>query len=239
MQVAKKEGAKILGIVNVTTSSLARISDAFLSTNCGPEIGVAATKSFTGQLALAYAVTDRLAEGKLRAGEAAEFVAAIEKVISTSQPVIEKMAADMKDVNDIYLLGRSIHYPIALEGALKLKELSYVHAEGVAAGELKHGPLALMEKNVLVILLAPHDATYNDSISNAHEIKARGATVIGVSDIKDDIYDHWIEIPHLDQEAFYPIVEVIPLQMLSYYLALAKNADPDYPRNLAKSVTVK
>ena len=239
VKVAKKEGAKILGIVNVTTSSLARISDAFLSTNCGPEIGVAATKSFTGQLALAYAVTDRLAEGKLRAGEAAEFVAAIEKVISTSQPVIEKMAADMKDVNDIYLLGRSIHYPIALEGALKLKELSYVHAEGVAAGELKHGPLALMEKNVLVILLAPHDATYNDSISNAHEIKARGATVIGVSDIKDDIYDHWIEIPHLDQEAFYPIVEVIPLQMLSYYLALAKNADPDYPRNLAKSVTVK
>ena len=239
VKVAKKEGAKILGIVNVTTSSLARISDAFLSTNCGPEIGVAATKSFTGQLALAYAVTDKLAEGKLRAGEAAEFVAAIEKVISTSQPVIEKMAADMKDVNDIYLLGRSIHYPIALEGALKLKELSYVHAEGVAAGELKHGPLALMEKNVLVILLAPHDATYNDSISNAHEIKARGATVIGVSDIKDDIYDHWIEIPHLDQEAFYPIVEVIPLQMLSYYLALVKNADPDYPRNLAKSVTVK
>jgi glutamine---fructose-6-phosphate transaminase (isomerizing) len=239
VKVAKKEGAKILGIVNVTTSSLARISDAFLSTNCGPEIGVAATKSFTGQLALAYAVTDRLAGGKLRAGEASEFVAAIEKVISTSQPVIEKMAADMKDVNDIYLLGRSIHYPIALEGALKLKELSYVHAEGVAAGELKHGPLALMEKNVLVILLAPHDATYNDSISNAHEIKARGATVIGVSDIKDDIYDHWIEIPHLDQEAFYPIVEVIPLQMLSYYLALAKNADPDYPRNLAKSVTVK
>ena len=239
VKVAKKQGARILGIVNVTTSSLARISDAFLSTNCGPEVGVAATKSFTGQLALAYAVTDRLADGKLRAGETAEFVAAIEKVISTSQPVIEKMAADMKDVNDIYLLGRSIHYPIALEGALKLKELSYVHAEGVAAGELKHGPLALMEKNTLVILLAPHDATYKDSISNAHEIKARGATVIGISDIKDEIFDHWIEIPHLDQEAFYPIVEVIPLQMLSYYMALVKNADPDYPRNLAKSVTVR
>jgi glucosamine--fructose-6-phosphate aminotransferase (isomerizing) len=239
IKIAKKQGARILGIVNVTTSSLARISDCFLSTNCGPEIGVAATKSFTGQLALAYAVADRLSEGKLRAGESAEFVAAVEKVISSSQPVIEKMAAEMKDVNDIYLLGRSLHYPIALEGALKLKELSYVHAEGVAAGELKHGPLALMEKNVLVILLAPHDATYNDSISNAHEIKARGATVIGISDVKDDIYDHWIQIPHLDQEAFYPIVEVIPLQMLSYYMALAKNADPDYPRNLAKSVTVK
>ncbi|MEO9295393.1 MAG: glutamine--fructose-6-phosphate transaminase (isomerizing) [Nitrososphaera sp.] len=239
IKIAKKQGAKILGIVNVTTSSLARISDCFLSTNCGPEIGVAATKSFTGQLALAYAVADRLSGGKLRAGEAAEFVAAVEKVIASSQPIIEKMAAEMKDINDIYLLGRSMHYPIALEGALKLKELSYVHAEGVAAGELKHGPLALMEKNVLVILLAPHDATYNDSISNAHEIKARGATVIGISDVKDDVYDHWIQIPHLDQEAFYPIVEVIPLQMLSYYMALAKNADPDYPRNLAKSVTVK
>jgi len=239
VKIAKKQGARVLGIVNVTTSSLARISDVFLSTNCGPEIGVAATKSFTGQLALAYAVTDRLAGGKLRAGDAAEFVGAVEKVIATSQPVIEKMVQDMKDINDIYLLGRSIHYPIALEGALKLKELSYVHAEGVAAGELKHGPLALMEKNTLVILLAPHDATYADSISNAHEIKARGATVIGISDIKDDIYDHWIQIPHMDQEAFYPIVEVIPLQMMAYYLALAKNADPDYPRNLAKSVTVK
>lgn len=239
VKIAKKQGAKVLGIVNVVTSSLARISDVFLSTNCGPEIGVAATKSFTGQLALAYAVTDRLSGGKLKAGEGAEFVNAIEKVISTSQPVIEKMAEGMKEVNDIYLLGRSIHYPIALEGALKLKELSYVHAEGVAAGELKHGPLALMEKNTLVILLAPQDATYADSISNAHEIKARGATVIGISDAKDEVYDHWIQIPHMDQEAFYPIVEVIPLQMLSYYMALAKNADPDYPRNLAKSVTVK
>lgn len=239
VKIARKQGTKVLGIVNVVTSSLARTSDAFLSTNCGPEIGVAATKSFTGQLALVYAITARLSGGKLAAGEGAEFVGAVEKVIAACQKPIEDMATRMKDANDIYLLGRSIHYPIALEGALKLKELAYVHAEGVAAGELKHGPLALMEKNTLVILLSPRDATYSDSISNAHEIKARGATVIGISDAKDDVYDHLIEIPRMEQEAFYPLVEVIPLQMLAYYLALAKNADPDYPRNLAKSVTVK
>lgn len=239
VKIAKKQGAKILSIVNVTTSSLARTSDCFLSTNCGPEIGVAATKSFTGQLALAYAITDRLSGGMLKAGEKAEFVGAVERVIASSQPAVEKLAKGMNDVNDIYLLGRSVHYPIALEGALKLKELAYVHAEGVAAGELKHGPLALMEKNTLVILLAPQDATYNDSISNAHEIKARGATVVGISNANDGVYDHWIEIPRMSEEAFYPIVEVIPLQLLAYYLALAKNADPDYPRNLAKSVTVK
>ena len=239
VKMARARGSKVLAIVNVTTSSLARGSDCFLSTNCGPEIGVAATKSFTGQLALAYSVTDRLAGGSLKAGEKAEFVEAAEKVIAMCQPAIEKMAGELKDVNDIYLLGRSTHYPIALEGALKLKELAYVHAEGVAAGELKHGPLALMEKNTLVVMLSPRDATHSDSISNAHEIKARGATVIGISDSKDDVYDHFVEIPHMEQEAFYPIVEVIPLQMLAYYLALAKNANPDYPRNLAKSVTVK
>src|SRR5581483_1137042 len=232
VKLAKNQGAKILLIVNVTTSSLARISDAFLSTNCGPEIGVAATKSFTGQLALIYNITDRLCKGCLATARA-EFAVAIENVIA-SQASVTRVAEQKKDCTDIYLLGRSIHYPIALEGALKLKELAYVHAEGIAAGELKHGPLALMEKNTLVILLNPHDPTFGDTISNAHEIKARGATVIGISDRKDDVYDHWIEIPQLKEESFYPIVEVIPLKMLAYKLALAKNADPDYPRNLAK-----
>ncbi len=237
VRLAKNQGAKIVSIVNVTTSSLARISDAFLSTNCGPEIGVAATKSFTGQLALIYNVTDRLCKGCLSTAKA-EFAVAVESVIA-NQASITTLAEDMKDCTDIYLLGRSVHYPIALEGALKLKELAYVHAEGIAAGELKHGPLALMEKNTFVIILNPDDATFTDTISNAHEIKARGATVIGISDRNDDVYDHWIEIPHLKEAAFYPIVEVIPLQVLAYQLALAKNADPDYPRNLAKSVTVR
>jgi glucosamine--fructose-6-phosphate aminotransferase (isomerizing) len=237
VRLAKGQGAKILSIVNVTTSSLARNSDAFLSTNCGPEIGVAATKSFTGQLALVYNVTDRLCNGCLETSRA-EFATAVESVIA-SQDSIMKVAEKMKDSTDIYLLGRSLHYPIALEGALKLKELAYVHAEGIAAGELKHGPLALMEKNTFVVILNPRDATSGDTISNAHEIKARGATVIGISDSKDEVYDHWIQIPHMKQDAFYPIVEVIPLQILAYQLALAKNVDPDYPRNLAKSVTVR
>ena len=237
VRLARNQGSKILSIVNVTTSSLARISDACLSTNCGPEIGVAATKSFTGQLALIYNITDRLCEKCLET-ERADLAVAVENVVANQGSVI-KVAEQMKDASDIYLLGRSLHYPIALEGALKLKELAYVHAEGIAAGELKHGPLALMEKNTFVIMINPHDSTFNDTISNAHEIKARGATVVGISDRKDDVYDYWIEIPHLKEEAYYPVVEVIPLQILAYQLALAKNADPDYPRNLAKSVTVR
>jgi glutamine---fructose-6-phosphate transaminase (isomerizing) len=237
VKLAKSQGAKILSILNVTTSSLARSSDAFLSTNCGPEIGVAATKSFTGQLALIYNVTDRLCNGCLGTSKA-EFAIAVENVLANLSS-IAKAAEKMYGATDIYLLGRSLHYPVALEGALKLKELAYVHAEGIAAGELKHGPLALMEKNTIVIMLNPHDDTFSDTISNAHEIKARGATVIGISDSKDDVYDHWIEIPRLNQTAFYPLVEVIPLQILAYQLALANSVDPDYPRNLAKSVTVR
>ncbi|MGI0037896.1 MAG: glutamine--fructose-6-phosphate transaminase (isomerizing) [Nitrososphaera sp.] len=237
VRLAKSQGAKILSFVNVTTSSLARGSDAFLSTNCGPEIGVAATKSFTGQLALVYNVTDRLCNGCLGTSKA-EFAIAVENVL-VNQASIMKAAEHMKNATDIYLLGRSLHYPVALEGALKLKELAYVHAEGIAAGELKHGPLALMEKNTFVIMINPQDETYADTISNAHEIKARGATVVGISDVKDEVYDHWIEIPHLSQSAYYPMVEVIPLQILAYQMALANNADPDYPRNLAKSVTVR
>jgi glucosamine--fructose-6-phosphate aminotransferase (isomerizing) len=237
VRLAKSQDAKILSIVNVTTSSLARVTDAFLSTNCGPEIGVAATKSFTGQLALIYNITDRLCKNCLET-ERAEFAIAVENIVA-NQASVMRVAEEMKDASDIYLLGRSLHYPIALEGALKLKELAYVHAEGIAAGELKHGPLALMEKNTFVIMINPHDATFSDTISNAHEIKARGATVIGISDRKDDVYDYWIELPRLKQEAYYPVVEVIPLQILAYQLALAKNADPDYPRNLAKSVTVR
>jgi glucosamine--fructose-6-phosphate aminotransferase (isomerizing) len=237
VRLAKSHGAKVLSIVNVLTSSLARVADAFLSINCGPEIGVAATKSFTGQLALIYSITDRLC-GSCLESEKAEFALAVENIV-TNQASIMRVAEEMKEASDIYLLGRSLHYPVALEGALKLKELAYVHAEGIAAGELKHGPLALMEKNTFVIMINPHDATFNDTIANAHEIKARGATVIGISDRKDDAYDYWIELPHLKQEAYYPIVEVIPLQILAYQMALGKDVDPDYPRNLAKSVTVR
>ena len=144
----------------------------------------------------------------------------------------------VKDVSDIYVLGRGIHFPIAKEAALKLKELTYIHAEGIPGGELKHGPLALMDENVFVIIINPDDSTYTDTINSANEIKARGAKIIGISDKNSDIYDYWIEVPKIE-EVFYPLIEIIPIQLLAYYAALEKNTDPDYPRNLAKSVTVK
>jgi len=151
---------------------------------------------------------------------------------------IKAVAKELKNISDIYVLGRGIHYPIASEAALKLKELTYIHAEGIPGGELKHGPLALMDDNVYVIIFNPDDSTYNDTLTSAIEIKARGAKIIGISDKKSDVYDHWIEIPKID-ESMYPIIEIIPIQLLAYYSALEKDADPDYPRNLAKSVTVK
>ena len=136
------------------------------------------------------------------------------------------------------LRNLQIHFPIAKEAALKLKELTYIHAEGIPAGELKHGPLALMDENVYVIIINPNDSTYTDTINSANEIKARGAKIIGISDKESDIYDYWIQIPRID-ESLYPLVEIIPIQLLAYYAALEKDTDPDYPRNLAKSVTVK
>jgi glutamine---fructose-6-phosphate transaminase (isomerizing) len=235
---AKQTGAKILSIVNVPTSSLARISDCSLTLNCGPEIGVAATKSFTGQLSVIYTIVDKLCSGCIRiAVNKAELVAAIRQVLSIEND-IARMVDLVHDINDIYILGRSIHYPIALEGALKIKEIAYIHAEGIAAGELKHGPLALIDKNTVMIVINPGDTTFNDTLSNTHEIKARGATVIGITDKDNQIYNHLIKMPHVS-DVLYPMIEVIPLQIIAYYLALKKNVDPDYPRNLAKSVTVK
>lgn len=140
--------------------------------------------------------------------------------------------------NDYYFIGRALHYPIALEGALKLKELAYIHAEGMPAGELKHGTLALIDHGTPTIVINPEDETYNETLSNAIEMKTRGAKIIGVSTRKNEVYDDFIEIPEIDPN-LYPIIEVIPLQMLAYYTAVKKEVDPDFPRNLAKSVTVK
>ena len=160
-------------------------------------------------------------------------------VVFLDKPIrIQIVAKDLKNISDIYVLGRGIHYPIAIEAALKLKELTYIHAEGIPGGELKHGPLALMDSSVFVLIINPNDSTYSDTLTSAREIKARGAKIIGISDIESDVYDYWIEIPKVD-ELSYPISEIIPIQLLSYYAALEKDTDPDYPRNLAKSVTVK
>ena len=237
-KLAREAGAKILSIVNVQTSSLARTADVSLSIKSGPEIGVAATKSFTGQVSLAYAILDRISGGKI--GFDREVISdKISKMLAQQESIERLVNITMPKVNDIYLLGRSIHFPIALEGALKMKELAYVHAEGIAAGELKHGPLALMDKNAVVFVLNPDDRTYSDMLSSAHQVKARGAKVIGISNVPNDIYDAMIEIPKIDNDLLYPLVEIIPLQLFSYYLALQNNTNPDFPRNLAKSVTVR
>ena len=236
VRIAKKSKTNILSIVNHLNSSLSQESSLAIGLNCGPEIGVAATKSFTSQLAILYKITDKLCNGCINP-DWATVSAAISQILS-SHSKIKEIAKNLKEISDIYVLGRGIHLSIAREAALKLKELSYIHAEAIAGGELKHGPLALMDSNVYVIIINPNDSTYSDTINSANEIKARGAKIIGISDKESDIYDYWIDIPIID-EILYPIIEIIPIQLLSYYTALEKKTNPDYPRNLAKSVTVK
>ena len=236
VRIAKKANCKIISIVNLLTSSLARKSDVVIGMNCGPEIGVAATKSFTSQLVILYKIVQKLSNNDITINFE-KFSESILKILENPTK-IQQIAKELKEISDIYVLGRGINYPIAIEAALKLKELTYIHAEGIPGGELKHGPLALMDSNVFVIIMNPNDSTYSDTLTSAREIKARGAKIIGVSDIESDLYDYWIEIPKIDQ-VLYPISEIIPIQLLSYYAALEKETDPDYPRNLAKSVTVK
>lgn len=236
VSIAKKSNSKILAIVNTLTSSLAQESSLVIGMNCGPEIGVAATKSFTAQLGIIYKITEKLCDGCIKFDNK-KISESIAKTLEDHSK-IKEIARDLKEVSDIYILGRGVHYPIAAESALKLKELTYIHAEGIPGGELKHGPLALMDSSVYVIIINPNDFTYADTLTSAREIKARGAKIIGISDKPSDVYDHWIEIPTID-EALYPLIEIIPIQLLAYYAAIEKNTDPDYPRNLAKSVTVK
>lgn len=236
VKIAKKANCKIIAIVNLLTSSLAREADVTIGMNCGPEIGVAATKSFTSQLVILYKIIQNLNEETLKI-DFNQTSQSIGKILENPRNV-QKTAKELKDISDIYVLGRGIHYPIAIEASLKLKELTYIHAEGIPGGELKHGSLALMDDNVFVIIINPNDSTYTDTLTSAREIKARGAKIIGISDVDSDVYDYWIDIPKISDSGF-PILEIIPIQLLSYYAALEKDTDPDYPRNLAKSVTVK
>lgn len=236
VRVAKKQNSKILSIVNSSPSSLVQESSQVILMGCGREVGVAATKSFTSQLAIIYKITEKLCDGDIGI-DFNKVSKAIENILS-DHTKIQDIAKKLKEISDIYVIGRGMHHPIALEAALKLKELTYIHAEGIAGGELKHGPLALMDSNVYVIIINPNDSTYTDTITSAREIKSRGAKIIGISDKNSDVYDHWIQIPKID-ESMYPIIEIIPIQLLAYYSAVEKDTDPDYPRNLAKSVTVK
>ncbi|RLC60061.1 MAG: glutamine--fructose-6-phosphate transaminase (isomerizing), partial [Chloroflexi bacterium] len=158
--------------------------------------------------------------------------------LNTNGEKVRKLGREIRDKSDFYFLARGINFAIALEGALKLKEISYIHAEGMPAGELKHGTLALMDKGTPVLVICPRDHTYYDTLSNAMETKSRGAFIIGLSDKNNEIFDEWIKLPKVE-EVFYPLVSVVPLQLLAYYAALSRGKDPDRPRNLAKSVTVK
>ncbi len=233
---AKKKGAKVYSIVNAAGSTLARESDGVLLLNCGPEVGVAATKSFTAQVVVANLVVDAVL-GKRRSNGFKELSQAVADALK-SEELVMGLVSKYRDRPDFYFVARGYESPVAMEGALKLKELSYVHAEGMPASELKHGTLALIEKGTPVVVLNPSGDNHADSLSNAEELRARGADVIGVSDVEDEVYTHYIRVKKV-QPKFTPIVEAIPLQLLAYHFALAKKNDPDYPRNLAKSVTVK
>lgn len=233
---AKKTGAKVYSVVNAAGSTLARESDGVLLLNCGPEVGVAATKSFTAQVVVANLVVDAVL-GKRKSNGFKELSEAVAEALKCEELVCG-LVYKYRDRPDFYFVARGYESPVALEGALKLKELSYVHAEGMPASELKHGTLALIEEGTPVVVLNPSGDNHADSLANAEELRARGADVIGISDAKDEVYRYYIHVPKV-QPKFTPIVEAIPLQLLAYHFAVAKKNDPDYPRNLAKSVTVK
>lgn len=239
VKMAKANGARIISMVNVPSSTLTRMSDRVVYLNCGPELSVAATKSFVAQLVvfyqLAFAMLNQLGQGRqfLR-----EISCLIRGNLTSNGHKVKELGQRISCKSDFYFLARGINFAIALEGALKLKEISYIHAEGMPAGELKHGTLALIEKGTPVLVICPRDHTYYDTLSNAMETKARGAYIIGLSDVNNEIFDEWIELPEVDK-IFYPLVSVVPLQLLAYHAAVARGKDPDRPRNLAKSVTVK
>lgn len=235
VRMAQDAGCVIVGLLNVANSSLERLSDIVIHIDSGPEIGVAATKSFCAQYCIMLRLAEEMAENT--GIDTAQIAQSISWVIQNTD-AIRDVADSIREINDIYVLGRGLHYPAAVEVALKIKELTYIHAEALPGGEMKHGPLALIDHSSYVIVLNPYDSTYGDMLLGAREAKSRGAKIIGISDRNSDVYDHWIEIPAGDAVS-YSFAEVVSAQLLSYYAALARNTDPDYPRNLAKSVTVK
>ncbi len=239
VEVAKKEGVKVISLVNVMGSTLDRISDHTFLINAGPEKAVASTKATTSQLALvtllAYATAGKLEEGKRLLMETAS---AVNDMLNPRyEEHIRRLAERIKDEQNIYIIGRSLNYPMALESAIKIQEVSYIHAEGFAGGELKHGPIALIGKGTPCIALVANDEVKHDIISNAMEIKSRGGFIIGISPENNEVFDYWIKVPDAGNAS--PIVNIIPVQILAYHLAVLRGCDPDYPKNLAKSVTVK
>ena len=250
LDLCNKNGMKTCAVVNVIESSIARDSEFVLPIHCGTEIGVASTKAFLGQILILYIMSLKLGllKGDIEKDQLSkklkdlkELPKLIEKTLSTDNK-IQNVSATFNDAKGSMFLGRGFSYPIALEGALKLKELSYVHAEGYPAGEMKHGPLALIEEGLPVIVIAPNDKYYEKTISNMQEVIARGGKILFITDKKKESLNENIRfgfrVPYIDN-LLSPILLTLPLQMLAYHVALLKNCDVDKPRNLAKSVTVE
>ena len=250
LREAKKHGARTLAICNVMGSTITRDADYTLYTRCGPEIGVASTKAFTGQMTALYilAINFGLIRGNITKEQASKMVDSFLKIprdiaeILKQEKQIHELAKTYFKKSHFLYLGRWLNYPIALEGALKLKEISYIHAEGYAAGEMKHGPIALIDENMPVVCIAPQDKVHEKILSNIEEVKARDGIVIAIATEGDaaikEKADHVFYIPKTD-EIFYPILGIIPLQLLAYHIAVLRGCDVDQPRNLAKSVTVE
>jgi glucosamine--fructose-6-phosphate aminotransferase (isomerizing) len=250
IKLAKENGAFVFGICNVVGSSIARAADGGAYTHAGPEIGVASTKAFTTQLTVIIMMGLRLGQLKGTIDNAdfdrvAKQLAALPKLIESVlayDKQIEKIAREYKDASNFLYLGRGYNFPAALEGALKLKEISYIHAEGYPAAEMKHGPIALIDKNMPVVVIATNKGHYEKIVSNVQEIKSRNAKIISIVTKGDEsvklLSDHVIEIPEVT-EALVPILASVPLQLLSYHIAIMRGCNVDQPRNLAKSVTVE
>jgi len=249
LREAKAKGATALGIVNVVGSSIARESNGGVYVHAGPEIGVASTKAFTSQLTVLALITIMVARargmsqerGIMLTKELAALPEKVEQVLKNTE-VIQKIAQEFKDTQHALYLGRGANFPVALEGALKLKEISYIHAEGYPAAEMKHGPIALIDENMPVVFIVPRDGIYEKVISNIQEVKARRGRIIAVANEDDteieNLAEFVIRVPRT-YGFFGPIVNVIPLQLLAYYIAAARGTNVDQPRNLAKSVTVE
>jgi glucosamine--fructose-6-phosphate aminotransferase (isomerizing) len=249
LREAKRRDAMVLGICNVVGSSIARESIAGVYIHAGPEIGVASTKAFTGQLTVLALITLLLArkkdmslvDGRKIVEEMNLIPEKISKILRLNNQ-IEKIAEEFKDAKNFLYLGRGYNFPVALEGALKLKEISYIHAEGYPAAEMKHGPIALIDENMPVVFIAPKDSTYDKILSNIQEIKARKGRIIAIASDDDNeidnLVDYTIKVPQTIRMLM-PILTVIPLQLLAYHIAVKKGLNVDQPRNLAKSVTVE
>ncbi|SFJ71765.1 glutamine--fructose-6-phosphate transaminase (isomerizing) [Myroides guanonis] len=250
IKLAKERGAFVFGVCNVVGSSIARETHAGAYTHAGPEIGVASTKAFTTQITVLTLIALRLAKAKgtlsnsdyqMYLNEMGTIPAKVEEALKQNEEVL-KIAQVYKDAPNCLYLGRGYNYPVALEGALKLKEISYIHAEGYPAAEMKHGPIALIDEHMPVVVVAQNQNHYDKIVSNVQEIKARNGKIIAVVTKGDtqvrDLADHVIEVPSIS-EALSPIITTIPLQLLSYHIAVLRNCNVDQPRNLAKSVTVE